>query len=113
MNRRTFLTRLVTAAVAAPLITPMRARAANQPAPGVTTATARTFISRLQPAVAGGGFELPNHWVWCGAPIRGEDGRYHLFASRVPDAAVKANLAMRDKNPLAVWRPFSFLYPVA
>jgi hypothetical protein len=82
MNRRTFLTRLGTAAVAAPLIMPMRARAANQPAPGVTTATARTFISRLQPAVASGGFELPDHWVWCGAPIRGEDGRYHLFASR-------------------------------
>lgn len=88
MNRRTFLTRLGTVAVAAPLITPMRARAAKQPAPGVTTATARTFISRLQPAVASGGFELPDHWVWCGAPIRGEDGRYHLFASRVPKEVV-------------------------
>lgn len=44
----------------------------------------RSFLSRLGPAASGGGFELPDYWVWCGAPIRGEDGRYHLFASRVP-----------------------------
>jgi hypothetical protein len=46
------------------------------------------FLSRLQPAVIGGGFEMPDYWVWCGAPIRGEDGRYHLFASRVPKTVV-------------------------
>ena len=50
----------------------------------VAAAAPSSFLSRLQPAVVGGGFELPNYWVWCGAPIRGEDGRYHLFASRVP-----------------------------
>lgn len=32
------------------------------------------------------GFRLPGYWVWCGSPIRGEDGRYHLFASRWPKA---------------------------
>jgi hypothetical protein len=47
-----------------------------------------TFLSRLQPAVVGGGFELPDYWVWCGAPIRGEDGKYHLFASRVPKTVI-------------------------
>ena len=52
------------------------------------TAVTPPFSSRLEPAVVGGGFELPDDWVWCGAPIRGEDGRYHLFASRVPGELV-------------------------
>eukprot|EP01031_Cornospumella_fuschlensis_P050935 gene50935-62295_t len=78
MNRRTFLTHLGAAAASVPLLASARA-AEKSPAP-----TAPKFISRLQPAVVGGGFELPDHWVWCGAPIRGEDGNYHLFASRIP-----------------------------
>ena len=78
MNRRSFLTHLGTAAVATPLLAQLRA-AEKSPAPA-----SPSFISRLQPAVVGGGFELPDHWVWCGAPIRGEDGNYHLFASRIP-----------------------------
>lgn len=39
---------------------------------------------RLLPAPKGGGFAQPDYWVWCGSAIRGEDGRYHLFASRWP-----------------------------
>lgn len=27
---------------------------------------------------------MPNYWVWGASPILGEDGRYHLFASRWP-----------------------------
>lgn len=27
---------------------------------------------------------MDGYWVWCGSAIRGEDGRYHLFASRWP-----------------------------
>jgi hypothetical protein len=50
----------------------------------------RPFIDRLLPAPVGGGFEMPGYWVWCGSPIKaqnpGEDGRYHLFASRWPKA---------------------------
>jgi len=68
MNRRRFLTHLG-ASVSAPLMTHSRARAARPAAPGATPGAARTFSSRLQPAVVGGGFELPDHWVWCGAPI--------------------------------------------
>lgn len=30
------------------------------------------------------GFKMDGYWVWCGSPIKGEDGRYHLFASRWP-----------------------------
>lgn len=42
----------------------------------------RPFRSRLCPAVRGGGFSMENYWIWCGSPAKGEDGRYHLFASR-------------------------------
>jgi len=31
-----------------------------------------------------GGFRMEGYWVWCGSVIRGDDGRYHLFASRWP-----------------------------
>ena len=79
MKRRQFLKHVGNASIAAPVLTATQVRAATS-----SEATAHSFLSRLQPAVAGGGFELPDYWVWCGAPIRGEDGRYHLFASRVP-----------------------------
>jgi hypothetical protein len=88
MNRRDFLARLGAAVVASPLIAPDHARAVDLPKASTTEAPARSFISRLQPAVVGGGFELSDYWVWCGAPIRGDDRRYHLFASRVPKEVV-------------------------
>ncbi len=79
MKRPQFLKHIGTASIAAPGFTAMQVRAVTASVP-----QPRTFLSRLQPAVAGGGFELPDYWVWCGSPIRGEDGLYHLFASRVP-----------------------------
>ncbi len=79
MKRRWFLRYVGMATVAAPLFPARRV-----PGASAASSAARTVLSRLQPAVAGGGFELKDFWVWCGAPIRGEDGRYHLFASRVP-----------------------------
>lgn len=42
------------------------------------------FFSRLLPAPRRGGFAMEGYWVWCGSVIRGEDGRYHMFASRWP-----------------------------
>lgn len=42
------------------------------------------FLRRLLPAPVGGGFAMDGYWVWCGSAIRGEDGRYHLFAARWP-----------------------------
>jgi hypothetical protein len=32
-----------------------------------------------------GGFRMKGYWVWCGSVIKGDDGRYHMFASRWPD----------------------------
>lgn len=42
------------------------------------------FRERMLPAVRGGGFAMEGYWVWCGSVIKGEDGRYHMFASRWP-----------------------------
>ncbi|MCQ2386521.1 MAG: glycosyl hydrolase family 43, partial [Clostridia bacterium] len=37
---------------------------------------------RLLPAVKNGGFRDNDYLIWCGSVIKGEDGRYHMFASR-------------------------------
>ncbi|RKN80516.1 glycoside hydrolase family protein [Paenibacillus ginsengarvi] len=42
------------------------------------------MFNRLLPAPRGGGFRMDGYWVWCGSAVLGEDGRYHLFASRWP-----------------------------
>lgn len=39
------------------------------------------FRERLQPAVRNGGFRMKDSWIWCGSVGKGEDGRYHMFAS--------------------------------
>lgn len=36
----------------------------------------------FMPAPLGGGFAMDDYWVWCGSVIKGEDGQYHMFASR-------------------------------
>lgn len=38
----------------------------------------------MLPAPLDGGFRMEGFWVWCGSVIKGEDGRYHMFASRWP-----------------------------
>ena len=42
------------------------------------------FGDRVGVAPVNGGFAMDDYWVWCGSVIRGEDGRYHMFASRWP-----------------------------
>jgi hypothetical protein len=44
----------------------------------------RPFQDRIGEAVCGGGFRIQNYWVWGASVARGEDGRYHMFASRWP-----------------------------
>ena len=39
---------------------------------------------RMLPAPVNGGFRMDGYWVWDGSVIKGEDGRYHMFASRWP-----------------------------
>jgi hypothetical protein len=44
----------------------------------------QSLYERLLPAPKNGGFRMDGYWVWCGSVIRGEDGRFHMFASRWP-----------------------------
>ncbi|MDU0200550.1 glycoside hydrolase family protein [Paenibacillus sp. MAH-36] len=44
----------------------------------------KNLYDRLQPAPKNGGFRMEGYWVWCGSVIKGEDGRFHMFASRWP-----------------------------
>jgi lysophospholipase L1-like esterase len=44
------------------------------------------FQSRLLPAPLNGGLRLDGFWVWCGSVIKGDDGKYHMFASRWPNS---------------------------
>ncbi|MDF2927026.1 MAG: glycosyl hydrolase family 43 [Paenibacillaceae bacterium] len=43
-----------------------------------------SLYDRLLPAPLQGGFRMEGYWIWCGSVVRGEDGRYHMFASRCP-----------------------------
>ena len=45
---------------------------------------AQTFRDRILPTEENSGFNMSDYWVWCGAVIKGEDGKYHMFASRWP-----------------------------
>ncbi|MDF3128866.1 glycoside hydrolase family protein [Kiritimatiellaeota bacterium B1221] len=40
------------------------------------------FKDRMGPASRIPAYREADYWVWCGSPVQGEDGRYHLFASR-------------------------------
>ncbi|MDF2963686.1 MAG: glycosyl hydrolase family 43 [Paenibacillus sp.] len=44
----------------------------------------KSLYERLLPAPKNGGFRMEGYWVWCGSVIKGEDGRFHMFASRWP-----------------------------
>jgi len=43
------------------------------------------FADRILPAPLDGGFNVSDHWVWCGSVVRadapGDDGRYHMLAT--------------------------------
>ncbi|TKG95581.1 hypothetical protein EYV94_09080 [Puteibacter caeruleilacunae] len=40
------------------------------------------FVDRILPAPKGGGFQDDDYWIWGASVIKGEDGKYHMFASR-------------------------------
>lgn len=42
----------------------------------------QAFRERLCPAVKDGGFAMDGYWIWCGSVVKGDDGRYHMYASR-------------------------------
>ncbi len=48
----------------------------------VTKEDSTAFIDRLLPAPKNGGFRDDRYWIWGSSVIKGEDGKYHMFASR-------------------------------
>ncbi len=40
------------------------------------------IFERLLPSPKNGGFKMEDYYIWCGSAIRGEDNRFHIFASR-------------------------------
>ena len=59
--------------------------------------------ARLQPRPVSNAFGETNWHVWCGAPVKGPDGRYHLFYSRWPRSATFApGWAIRSESAYAV-----------
>ncbi|ALJ06761.1 glycosyl hydrolase family 43 [Pseudalgibacter alginicilyticus] len=46
---------------------------------------AQNYIySNLKAAPMDGGLQMDNYWVWGSSVIKGDDGKYHMFASRWP-----------------------------
>lgn len=41
-----------------------------------------SFSDKLLPAIKGGGLIMNDYWIWDPSVIKGEDGRFHMFASR-------------------------------
>ncbi|EOR95269.1 : hypothetical protein [Arcticibacter svalbardensis MN12-7] len=54
---------------------------------GLTTSSfsQNNIISNLKDAPINGGFKMDGYWVWGSAVIKGDDGKYHMFASRWPN----------------------------
>jgi hypothetical protein len=44
------------------------------------------LFNKLLPSPIYGGFKQEGYFVWCGSVVKGEDGRYHMFASRWPES---------------------------
>src|SRR5688572_1210679 len=68
---------------AALLAVTLATAAAARPDPA-TTPGENPIWKRLDRAVVGGGFEMEGYWVWCTSVLKGDDGQYHMFASRWP-----------------------------
>ena len=52
--------------------------------PACAPAADYDFAGMIQPAPATAKFSDPDHYVWCGTMVRGDDGKCHLFYSRWP-----------------------------
>ncbi|MDI1248045.1 MAG: alpha-L-fucosidase [Lacunisphaera sp.] len=55
-----------------------------RPDPNVPQLRPIAFRDRLLPAPVDGGFRQDGYWVWCGTVVRGDDGKFHHYASRWP-----------------------------
>ena len=72
ISRRTFIKKAALGAIAASSM-PQLLSAQN---------SSDSFIDKLLPAPIGGGFQMEDYWIWGSSVIKGEDGKYHMFADR-------------------------------
>lgn len=72
ISRRSFLKKATLGALAASSF------------PHILSATnnSKAFIDKLLPAPVGGGFQMDDYWIWGSSVIKGDDGKYHMFADR-------------------------------
>jgi hypothetical protein len=70
--------RLSRTAVLAAITLAGLAPAAPPPAPDLDLG------ARVQPTPLTARFSDPNYFIWCGAPVKGADGKFHLYYSRWP-----------------------------
>lgn len=40
------------------------------------------IFSRIAPMKADSGFRQDDYWVWCSSVVKGDDGKFHMYASR-------------------------------
>ncbi len=77
---RTFSLLLLRLCLTAAAIVTLRAAAADRPTGGAGL----DLGARVQPVPLEARFSDPGWHIWCGAPIRGDDGKFHLLYSRWP-----------------------------
>jgi hypothetical protein len=56
-------------------------RRESEPAPAIATPD---FSAMLRPVPESAKLIDPDYYIWCGAMVRGDDGKYHLYYSRWP-----------------------------
>lgn len=81
---RSPLPALVVAASLAVVLATLADAAPRRPLPVAAQPRPVAFRDRLLPAPLDGGFRQPGYWVWCGTVVKGDDGRFHHYASRWP-----------------------------
>lgn len=59
------------------------------------------FIGKLAPAPVEGSFKRDTHIVWGGSVIKGDDGRYYMFASSWPKSVTMRNWVTNSEIVLA------------
>ena len=77
---RTFSLLLLRLCLTAAAIVTLRAAAADRPTGGAGL----DLGARVQPVPLEARFSDPGWHIWCGAPIQGDDGKFHLLYSRWP-----------------------------
>ncbi|MDI1335343.1 MAG: alpha-L-fucosidase [Lacunisphaera sp.] len=60
------------------------AAAPLRPAPVPAQRAPVAFRDRVLAAPLEGGFRQADYWVWCGTIVKGDDGKFHHYASRWP-----------------------------